>query len=402
MNHTDIQKHLADYLEGDLELGDRALVDAHLDSCDSCSAEVEEMLQTIRLLRTLPEPEIPPLIAANVMRRIRAGETQAGFWTRMWRGLGSMLEPTFVLPASAIAVAALVVTVTQSTLIAGFVAPEVSTQVVLSESNGRQTASVGRLAAERDGAAFLESASGNTARSMAGALSSLVPDLGRSGTAVGEADASSRRPTVVVADSSGAIPRTIRLRIDGSGVARLSTSGRYRLPQPVQPSRSLNSADGLRFTSVVPEAWATQFSRVLYADQENLASARSFAAEVSPRFTEGLIQPVALARTVAEESGLSDFESGDADPRDAWLALGFEDPKEFARYISAQNLAEQELWTARLSQRAEARGVLHEFLRVLRGAGDATAIWVADDFEAQVNARSDDASSSEADASSLR
>ncbi len=67
------------------------------------------MQQTIRLLRALPEPETPPMIAANVMRRIRAGETRPSLLERIQRVLGGVLEPSFVLPASAIAVAALVI-----------------------------------------------------------------------------------------------------------------------------------------------------------------------------------------------------------------------------------------------------------------------------------------------------
>ncbi|MFP6655712.1 MAG: zf-HC2 domain-containing protein, partial [Myxococcota bacterium] len=76
MKHADVSKQLTDYLEGDLTPKHRAIVDAHLDSCALCSREVEEMSETIRLLRTLPEPELPPMIAANVMRRIRAGESR--------------------------------------------------------------------------------------------------------------------------------------------------------------------------------------------------------------------------------------------------------------------------------------------------------------------------------------
>ncbi|MBY0399783.1 zf-HC2 domain-containing protein, partial [Myxococcota bacterium] len=68
MNHAVLTEYLADYLEGDLALDKRALVDAHLDTCASCAQEVREMQQTIRLLRALPQPEVPPMIAANVMR----------------------------------------------------------------------------------------------------------------------------------------------------------------------------------------------------------------------------------------------------------------------------------------------------------------------------------------------
>ena len=81
--------------------------------------------------------------------------------------------------------------------------------------------------------------------------------------------------------------------------------------------------------------------------------------------------------------GLTGARASERDPRDAWLALGFEDPAEFARYIAGRNLAEQELWAVRLSERAEERGLLGEFLQALRESGDPTAIWVADDFSAQ-------------------
>lgn len=118
---------------------------------------------------------------------------------------------------------------------------------------------------------------------------------------------------------------------------------------------------------------------------------------ITSRNTSGVAAPG--TRVVAERFGVDDFMAqsgvwsqtvadeplgtGGTDPRDAWLALGFEDPAEFARYIAGRNLAEQELWAARLSERAEARGLLGEFLQALRGSGDPTAAWVADDFSAQ-------------------
>ena len=61
----------------------------------------------------MPEPETPPMIAANVMRRIRAGETEVGFFERLRRRVTGILEPSFMLPASAIAAAAFVVVVVQ-------------------------------------------------------------------------------------------------------------------------------------------------------------------------------------------------------------------------------------------------------------------------------------------------
>ena len=93
MNHGDVKRHLADYLEGDLDLDARAILDAHLDHCEACAREVAEMQQTIQLLRLLPEPEPPPMIAADVMRRIRAGEAEPGVFGRIGRWFGAVLEP---------------------------------------------------------------------------------------------------------------------------------------------------------------------------------------------------------------------------------------------------------------------------------------------------------------------
>ncbi len=65
MNHAESHSHMADYLEGDLDLTKRALLDAHLDSCEPCSREFAEMRGTITLLRGLPDPEPPPFLAEN-------------------------------------------------------------------------------------------------------------------------------------------------------------------------------------------------------------------------------------------------------------------------------------------------------------------------------------------------
>ena len=78
--------------------------------------------------------------------------------------------------------------------------------------------------------------------------------------------------------------------------------------------------------------------------------------------------------------------AGGEDPRDLWLARALEHPADFARYIAGHNLAEQELWVERLSERAQARGLLGELVDALRGAGDEKAVWLADDFAAQAKA----------------
>ena len=383
VNHADVQKNLTDYLEGDLALEDRAIVDAHLDQCHVCSLEVEGMLQTIRLLRTLPDPEIPPMIAANVMRRIRAGESRLGFFARMGKAVGSVLEPTFVLPASAIAVAALVVTVTQGPSTNFFGQDERGTARI--SSNGQQPAAAALP--------LLASPSASTIGSPLGHNASPGHN------------ASQRRNALRVSDARQSQPelRRIRIRVDGSGVERLSMSR----SSPVAPP-AVVFVSAPAFTSDVPEAWADQFSRVMYGTPASLAVDRvgrgGMLASAS-RFggaSEGLVQSVALTPATSQGQILAELDRGNADPRDAWLALGFGDPVEFAKFIAGRNLAEQELWAARLSDRAASRGLMDDLLRALRDSGDSTASWIADDFAAQAASRSSLDSSGEPASPTLR
>lgn len=107
---------MADYLEGDLSLGKRALFDAHLDACADCSSELSEMRGTISLLRRLPAPEPPSDLTDNVMRRIAEGEGQPGLLDRIERWFAEfsslVLTPRFVVPATAVAAGLAVVVVT--------------------------------------------------------------------------------------------------------------------------------------------------------------------------------------------------------------------------------------------------------------------------------------------------
>jgi putative heme degradation protein len=99
--------------------------------------------------------------------------------------------------------------------------------------------------------------------------------------------------------------------------------------------------------------------------------------------TDSKVWPGAVSQgEFLTSAGIKGGAADRSDPRDEWLALAVEDPSGFARYIAGQNLAEQELWAARLSERAEARGLLGEFIQALRESGDPTAVWVANDFSA--------------------
>lgn len=110
MNHAETHSHMADYLEGDLDLTRRALLDAHLDACDGCSQEFAEMRSTIGLLRGLESPEPPPFLVETVMRRIRDGEGRVRFPDRVREFVASLTRPQVVLPATALALGLMLVT----------------------------------------------------------------------------------------------------------------------------------------------------------------------------------------------------------------------------------------------------------------------------------------------------
>lgn len=359
MNHAVVTEHLADYLEGDLALDLRALVDAHLDTCPDCALEVREMQQTIRILRALPEPETPPMIAANVMRRIRAGETRPSFYERIARVLGGVLEPSFVLPTSAMAVAALVIFAIQG--------------------GGPLTGSLGATgAADDEGPVALR------------ASSPAVPsqpeeselDFGASAAReLAAAPAPSRRTSAAVPspDREGS-PSSTTSRHEGPGPDSVYAA---RDPMVVAPRESQQSRQGHgRSQGFGGPGPGDSMLAQGFASEVSGPATPSASNRVSGAF--GSAMPTSLSRPISgAPQGLQIEGTGGEDPRDAWLARALENPVEFAQYIARHNLAEQELWVERLSERALSRGLLTELVEALRAAGNEKASWLADDFAAQ-------------------
>jgi len=105
MREAHVSDRLGDHLEGDLSLAELARVDAHLASCAECAAELRELRETVALLRGLPAPEPPTGLAAEVMRRIEAGEGRESRVVALFR---RAQEPLFAA-ALAAGIAGLVV-----------------------------------------------------------------------------------------------------------------------------------------------------------------------------------------------------------------------------------------------------------------------------------------------------
>jgi anti-sigma factor RsiW len=87
--HLRARKLLGDYLEGDLDLDQRARLDGHLDECEECAREARELRQTVSMLRGLPMDVAPPDVADAVMARIAVGEGRPPRWVGAARRFGS-------------------------------------------------------------------------------------------------------------------------------------------------------------------------------------------------------------------------------------------------------------------------------------------------------------------------
>lgn len=370
MNHADVKSCLADYLEGDLSLDRRARVDAHLDGCAECAREVDQMRRMIRLLRLLPEPETPPLIAANVMRRIRAGESRPGLVTRFMHTLGGILDPGFVMPAAVLASAALVLVVWQDPA-----AVRSSLRAPLADSNGAgrpaprleaglETTGVGSggMEASRRGSEPRGTGLGAGRGRIFGAPAArdfqTVAQGSERGSMQGQSESSLRLA-----------PMQTRIVIQlNPTVSRGPVFHQDPLLAPLG-----SSSLGMRQTAfggvMAQEPGPTARRRVgrgLPASKEaRFSSARS----------SGSTAPV-------DSSGGSSSGSAEVDKRDEWIERAIEDPTGFARFIMSQNLAEQELWVARLSERAQTRGLLDDLMMRMRASGDAAAVLLAEDFAA--------------------
>ncbi|MDG2334667.1 MAG: anti-sigma factor [Myxococcota bacterium] len=100
MNHSDVQDHMADYLEGHLPLEKRALFDAHLDDCSDCRGEIRSMQEMVTLLRSLPEPEVPLGFSESVMQRVHEAESRVSWLESLQAAFRLLMNPRVLAPVS--------------------------------------------------------------------------------------------------------------------------------------------------------------------------------------------------------------------------------------------------------------------------------------------------------------
>ena len=347
MNHSDVQDHMADYLEGHLPLEKRALFDAHLDDCPNCFDEIRAVQQTITLMRSLPEPEVPDGFAESVMGLIREREERASWIESLREALKLLVSPRVLVPASIAMIALGIIGGTrqvQDALLIPGPSPQFVGQTQPTESS--------RLAG--------------------------IP---APGTSFDPAPANRvlRKPT-------------LQIRFQSDPVWA-------NLPGPIRiPSDQL-------------AGMAPVFSRQFLRNDGQLGARwvkNGFIQEVSPG-QAGVLRVAGPSH--AETQGLNAGRMGFGSPTqtlplerqpsaDEWLARLRRNPGEFASLLSGSSLAEQELWIANLTRHAIERGELDEVIAALRESSSEKANLLAQDFAA--GARGPIADGSRSDNSRIR
>jgi len=92
---SDCQELLSEYIDGMLELGEQAKIEAHISHCEVCLAVRDDLLQIVHFSKSLPLHSPSGAVWTRIRAEIQAGgkkglPAQAGrFWARMTsQGLG--------------------------------------------------------------------------------------------------------------------------------------------------------------------------------------------------------------------------------------------------------------------------------------------------------------------------
>lgn len=335
MNHADIQNHMADYLEGDLPLSKRALLDAHLDECEACARELSEMRTVIALLRRLPDPEPPSDLADNVMRRIRAGEGQQTWLDRLRAAADFMISPPVLAPVSVamLALGILLATGQIRVMVPFGGGSALERGIVLVTPGSTSEGAPQRLAGSSKPA---------HPRSIGASAAEEPGDRSRSRQSAGPATRFVLLPQ----------PHTF-LRAGSSENDAVELDALAELLQARQP--------------VLRPPLARPLQTVQVSSNRQQRGADRGIGHL------GLSQRVGSA-AVSADSGLPSS--------DEWLILVQRNPVAFADKLAGLTLAEQELWVDHLARRAVEQGSLDEVISALRRSTSQRAHLLADDFVA--------------------
>lgn len=98
MNCSDIRDLFNEYVDEELSSQQRDLVDRHISECPSCRAELEAIVHTAELVRSLPREPVPDGLADAVQARVRLADQRkrrASAWR--WVSVGGWLAAAATL-----------------------------------------------------------------------------------------------------------------------------------------------------------------------------------------------------------------------------------------------------------------------------------------------------------------
>ena len=97
---------LIEYLDGELAVEMRPELEAHLDQCSGCRAELRDLRETLTLVARIPAPEPSEAFWQQYLREIRQKAERVPWWTSALR---HWFAPLGLRPIPAVAVAAVLV-----------------------------------------------------------------------------------------------------------------------------------------------------------------------------------------------------------------------------------------------------------------------------------------------------
>ena len=71
MTCREVVELMTEYLEGSLSATDRARFDAHIAGCDGCTAYLEQMRTTMRLLGRMAQEPMPAAMESDLVQAFR-------------------------------------------------------------------------------------------------------------------------------------------------------------------------------------------------------------------------------------------------------------------------------------------------------------------------------------------
>lgn len=334
MNHSDIQALMADYLEGGLSLGKRALFDGHLDGCEACATELVEMRRTIGMLRALPTPEPPADLVDNVMHRIREGETRVTWLDRAGGWVAELASPRIAIPATALAAAAVIALFTGDLQLDLPGTPERARPRQLAAAPPQQTLERVEIPAAGDRLA----------------------------------KAPARAPAIAPEGESAAQPSpTARIARVAESVQRPPAAGASESPVRANPDASV-APGGQRNLQYVEARPAREPAPILRRGPSRLDE----PAGILPVAGQPELTRPVMSTIPKEQRRLIEL--------DGRLNFLLQQPDEFARWMSSFTMAEQELWLEQLAERAEERGLVEAVGLALSESDDATGQSLATAF----------------------